>query len=102
MGLRAIARDFDLPCDEIAYVGDDLNDLLAFRISGYPIAVANAAPEVKAEAASITQASGGQGAIREIIEAILHGRGCWEEAVNNYLTALREPERFAKMPRTEE
>lgn len=102
MGVRTISRDFELPCSEIAYVGDDLNDLLAFRLVGYPIAVANASPEVKAEAKYITRASGGQGAVREIVEAILRGQGCWEEAVAHYLTVLREPDRVIRMPRTEE
>lgn len=102
MGLKVIAHDFDLPCREIAYVGDDLNDLLAFRIAGCPIAVANASPEVKAEALYVTHAAGGQGAVREIVEAILRSQGRWEDAVNNYLNVLKEPGRIAKMPRTEE
>ncbi len=102
LGLRAIAHDFDLPYSEIAYIGDDLNDLLALRVVGFPIAVANASAEVKAEVAYVSQAPGGQGAVREIIEAILRGQGRWDEAVANYLTVLREPEMVAKMPRTEE
>lgn len=102
LGLRAIAHDFDLPYSEIAYVGDDLNDLLALRVVGFPIAVANASPEVKAEAHYTTRAAGGDGAVREIIEAILRSQGRWDDAVNNYLSVLREPERVAKMPRTEE
>jgi len=102
LGLRAIAHDFDLPYDEIAYVGDDLNDLLALRVVGFPIAVANASPEVKAEVKYISQASGGQDAVREIIEAILRGQGHWDEAVENYLNVLRNPERVSRMPRTEE
>ena len=102
IGLKTIAHDFELSCNEIAYVGDDLNDLLAFQISGYPIAVANACPELKAQASYVTQAAGGQGAIREIVELVLRSQGRWEEAIENYLNVLREPERVAKMPRTEE
>ena len=102
LGLRTIAHDFNLCCHDLAYVGDDLNDLLAFRIAGCPIAVASASPEVKAEAAYITQAPGGQGAIREIVEAILRAQGRWDEAVANYLNILREPERIAKTAPAEE
>lgn len=102
VGLRIISREFDIPLSEIAYVGDDINDLLAFRVVGMPIAVANAAEEVKAQADYITKAQGGEGAVREVVEAILKAQGGWEAAVEQYLNVLREPERVAKMPRTEE
>ena len=102
VGLRIIAREFDLPLSEIAYVGDDINDLLAFRVVGLPIAVANAAAEVKALADYITQARGGEGAVREVVETLLKAQGGWDAAVEQYLHVLREPERVARMPRTEE
>lgn len=101
-GLRIIARDLGVQVSEIAYVGNDLNDLLAFRVAGFPIAVANAAEEVKARAAYVTAKPGGEGAIREVVEAIFVGQHNWDAAVENYLNALRDPERVRRFPRTEE
>jgi 3-deoxy-D-manno-octulosonate 8-phosphate phosphatase (KDO 8-P phosphatase) len=46
--------------------------------------VANAVPDVKAAAAHVTLASGGHGAVREIVEAILRARGDWNEILARY------------------
>jgi len=60
--------------DETAYMGDDLPDMpLALR-AGLSVAVADACH-------FITNARGGQGAAREVIELILKSQGRWEEAV---------------------
>ncbi len=57
-----------------AYVGDDVPDIPLLRYAGFAIAVANAVGEVKAECTLTTQASGGQGAVREICDLILASR----------------------------
>jgi 3-deoxy-D-manno-octulosonate 8-phosphate phosphatase (KDO 8-P phosphatase) len=68
---------------EVAYVGDDLPDLSILRRVGLAVAVANASPEVKHAAHYITARSGGEGAIREVIELIVKAQGKWEEATRN-------------------
>jgi 3-deoxy-D-manno-octulosonate 8-phosphate phosphatase (KDO 8-P phosphatase) len=70
--------------EDAAFVGDDLADLQVLRRVGLPIAVANAVAEVKAVAAFVTQAPGGQGAVREAAEAILKARGVWPEMLERY------------------
>ncbi|HXE57439.1 MAG TPA: HAD hydrolase family protein [Gemmatimonadales bacterium] len=77
--------------DEVAFVGDDLADLPVLERVGLPIAVANAVPEVKRAARFVTGASGGHGAVREVIEALLKARGEWEEALRRYLRQ-RDPD----------
>jgi CMP-N-acetylneuraminic acid synthetase/3-deoxy-D-manno-octulosonate 8-phosphate phosphatase KdsC-like HAD superfamily phosphatase len=65
---------FPLPAfksEEIAYVGNDVNDLECLQWAGLPIAVADATPEVLAAAKYVTRKSGGQGAIREICDALV-------------------------------
>ncbi len=88
MALRLAARDANVPLEEIAFVGYDLNDLPAMRLAGCPMAVHNAVPEIRALAQYITDAPGGQGAIREIIEQIFKSRGQWESAIERYLVCL--------------
>ena len=48
--LRKWARENDVPLADIAYLGNDVNDLPAMRIVGWPVAVANAHPLVLEEA----------------------------------------------------
>jgi 3-deoxy-D-manno-octulosonate 8-phosphate phosphatase (KDO 8-P phosphatase) len=59
---------------ECAFIGDDWPDLPAMALCGYPIAVADAAPDVRAAAAWVTAARGGDGAVREAIEHILRAK----------------------------
>ncbi|MDQ3137992.1 MAG: HAD hydrolase family protein [Gemmatimonadota bacterium] len=72
--------------EDAAFVGDDLADLQVLRRVGLPIAVANAVAEVKAVAAYVTLAAGGQGAVREVIEALLKARGHWPELLERYFS----------------
>jgi 3-deoxy-D-manno-octulosonate 8-phosphate phosphatase (KDO 8-P phosphatase) len=67
--------------EEVAYLGDDLPDMPLARRSGLAVAVNDAAFELKAVCHYITQAHGGKGAAREVIELILKSQGRWEEAV---------------------
>jgi len=60
---------------QIAYIGDDVLDLPVMRVVGLPIAVANARPEVKAAGLYVTNATGGHGAIREVVDWLLELRG---------------------------
>jgi 3-deoxy-D-manno-octulosonate 8-phosphate phosphatase (KDO 8-P phosphatase) len=68
----------------LAFVGDDLADAPVFERAGLAIAVANARPHIKAMAHHITEASGGRGAVREVIEALLQARGQLEAAHHAY------------------
>jgi 3-deoxy-D-manno-octulosonate 8-phosphate phosphatase (KDO 8-P phosphatase) len=67
--------------DEVAYLGDDLPDMPLAQRAGLAVAVANAAPELKAISHYITRASGGEGAAREVVELILKAQGRWEDAI---------------------
>lgn len=79
--LLQLMDEMEVNADSIAYVGDDLNDLSAFREAGVKFAVANASPEVKAVADYVTHAPGGGGGIREIAEMLLRANGHWDEIV---------------------
>lgn len=72
--LLNICRVEGIDASECAYVGDDNADLAAFEVAGLPIAVANAVPEVLAAASLVTSKSGGAGAVREVVEALLASR----------------------------
>lgn len=70
-----------LTAEEVAYLGDDLPDMPVSQLAGLAVAVANAAPELKAICHYVTRANGGEGAAREVVELILKAQGRWEEAI---------------------
>ncbi|MEN6356322.1 MAG: HAD hydrolase family protein [Armatimonadota bacterium] len=93
-----IANLYSLERDEIAYMGDDLNDLPAFERAGFSIAVSNAVDEVKNRADMTTRLPGGKGAVREAIETILKAGGNWGDAVRSFLDEMALEEDIKKGP----
>ncbi len=73
--------------ENVAMVADDLPDLAVVRRVGFPVAVANAQPEILREARWVTGAPGGRGAVREFARALLIARGEWEDLVEAYTRA---------------
>jgi len=69
--LRDMMDRHNLVPEAVIYVGDDLPDLGLAAVVGTFIAPADAVPEVRAAAAFVTSASGGQGAVREVCDLIL-------------------------------
>ncbi|MHC4663653.1 MAG: KdsC family phosphatase [Planctomycetota bacterium] len=68
----------------ICYVGDDLMDIPVMRRVGFPVAVANADPEVWAVALHVTKLGGGHGAVREVAEFILKKQEKWNGIIARY------------------
>ncbi len=82
-GLR---RRFGLAWEEIAYMGDDLNDLPLLSQTGLSGCPADGAAEVREAADFVSSHAGGAGAAREFIEYILKQEGRWDEAVRSFFT----------------
>jgi 3-deoxy-D-manno-octulosonate 8-phosphate phosphatase (KDO 8-P phosphatase) len=82
--LEEILRDAGLKPEQVAYVGDDLTDVVVMNRVGLAIATANARPEVKRSALHVTQTAGGNGAVREVCELLLKAQGHWEELLAKY------------------
>ncbi|HXB57557.1 MAG TPA: HAD-IIIA family hydrolase [Vicinamibacteria bacterium] len=78
--LREILAEQGLTAQEVAYIGDDLNDLPVMNAVALSAAPADAPFEVRAQAFMIMEARGGGGCLREFVEAILRARGDWERA----------------------
>jgi 3-deoxy-D-manno-octulosonate 8-phosphate phosphatase (KDO 8-P phosphatase) len=82
--LEEILGKAGLSADQVAYMGDDLTDIVVMNRVGLSIAPANARTEVKRSAMHTTQAAGGQGAVREVIELLLDAQGHWEKLLEKY------------------
>ncbi len=68
--LREFAQRNSLELGEVCFMGDDVNDLPAMAICGFSAAPADARPAVLARVDFATTSPGGQGAVRELIEAL--------------------------------
>jgi len=81
--LKTFATQNNLLSENIAYIGDDLNDLLAMRFAGVSACPKNAAQEIKDYCDFIINANGGDGAVREFIEIILKEQNLWNIVIEN-------------------
>lgn len=79
-----ICRQAGAAPEEAVFIGDDLPDIPVLQAAGIGVAVANARPEVKAAAAWATRARGGEGAVREVAEALLRARGHWQAVLERF------------------
>ena len=70
--LTGFVAKYQLSLDEVAYVGDDLNDIPSLKMAGIAVAVADADDEVKAVANIVTTRKGGDGAVREFATLLLN------------------------------
>lgn len=79
--MTKLAMDCGVPLSSAAFIGDDWPDLAAMRIVGMPIAVADAAPELKSIAKFVTVSRGGRGAVREATEHLLGLNRMFDQAM---------------------
>ncbi len=85
--LEQLAAALNLTPLQAAAVGDDLVDLPLMARVGLAVAVADAAPEVKAAAHWVTTLPGGKGAVREVCDLLLKVQGKWGEAISPWTEA---------------
>jgi len=84
-----VLADAGVTGDEVMFIGDDFTDVPLFHRSGLAVAVANARDEVKRAAHYVTEAKGGEGAVREIVELVLKAQGRWQAVVDKYFETVK-------------
>jgi 3-deoxy-D-manno-octulosonate 8-phosphate phosphatase (KDO 8-P phosphatase) len=84
-GYEELRRQAGLEDDEIAYMGDDLQDLPVLRRVGFSAAPADAPTDVRERVSWVSRNGGGHGAVREMIEHVLQAQGTWAGAVTDFL-----------------
>ncbi len=83
--IKELIERYQLDASELLYLGDDLIDIPPMKFVGRAVAVANAHAVVKDVAQAITEINGGEGAVREVCEWVLHINGDWQAAMESYL-----------------
>lgn len=82
---QEVLRQAGVDENEVAFVGDDLTDIPIMQRAELAVAVADAVAETRSVAHYVTQAKGGRGAVREVVEIILKSQGRWNDLVDEYL-----------------
>ena len=79
MVFEKLVAHYKLKTKEVAFIGDDLNDLPVFRLSGFAVCPADTYDYIKHQADLITVAKGGEGVLREVADLVLQARGFFEK-----------------------
>lgn len=80
-----IGRQRDLTDDQVAYMGDDVLDLPVLMRVGLSAAPADAVDEVRSRVHWVSHATGGHGAVRELVEVVLRAQERWAGLIEPYL-----------------
>jgi 3-deoxy-D-manno-octulosonate 8-phosphate phosphatase (KDO 8-P phosphatase) len=75
VALKEFAAGINIDLSAICYMGDDVNDVEAMEMAGVSAAPANATRDAIDIAHFVTRAPGGNGAVRELVEAMLAAKG---------------------------
>lgn len=78
--IRAMAERYGLTLRQVAYIGDDINDLEALTAVGWSASPADGMPVVRAAVDYVCEKKGGEGAVREIVEMILEAQAARPKA----------------------
>ncbi len=71
VAVKRLCDKYNIAPENVAYVGDDINDIDVIKMVGFGCAPADALPQVKSVADYVTKAKGGEGVIREVVETII-------------------------------
>lgn len=82
---KELCRELGITLGEVAFIGDDLNDLPLLRLAGFSASPANTPEYVKREVNYVTTAHGGYGAFREFVEKLLADNGVLESMIEKFL-----------------
>ncbi len=82
--LEQLCAKYGLQADEVAFIGDDLQDLPLLTRVGLAACPEDAVAEVRAACQWTVPIQGGRGVLRAVAEEILKAKGQWAEVVSRY------------------
>jgi len=91
--IREMAARHGLTLSQVAYIGDDINDLETLKEVGFSASPADGLPDIVAAVDYVCQKKGGEGAVREIIEMILEAQRSKVESGKWKVEGLRSGKR---------
>jgi 3-deoxy-D-manno-octulosonate 8-phosphate phosphatase (KDO 8-P phosphatase) len=82
---QALLQEKGLTPEQTGYVGDDILDVPLLRVVGFAAAVGDAEAYVMEAADYVAARAGGNGAVREVTDFLLHAHGLWDSATAEFL-----------------
>ena len=82
--LKELVKELNLSFDEVAVIGDDLNDLAMMKLTKQTFAPADANPYVYEYVSTPLKKSGGNGAVAEMVEIILKENNLYKELIDKW------------------
>ena len=79
MVFEKLLAHYKLKSKEVAFIGDDLNDLPVFKVAGLAVCPADTYDYIKERADLVTVAKGGEGVVREVADLVLEAKGMFEK-----------------------
>jgi len=83
---QILEKDFMTSMGNVAYVGDDFNDLRNIKNSAVSFAPSDSNPIVRKYASITTEAKGGEGVLIEVVRTVLTAQGKWEGVIEQFLS----------------
>lgn len=83
--VRSICVELAIELSDVAYIGDDINDLKLLKAVGFSASPENAPDYIKKEVDYVTNKRGGEGAFRDFVEHILKENNLLDKALELYL-----------------
>ena len=80
---KKLKEELKLQDEEIAYMGDDLNDYTVMKLAGLKGAPEDACEEIREIADYVSSKKGGEGAVREFLEYLLKKENLWSKIIEN-------------------
>ena len=87
--VEKLCAELQISLQEVAYIGDDLNDAMLLRAVGFSAIPANAPAYMGKYAQIRLNKRGGDGAFREFVELLLEKEGLLETAIEKYVDATQ-------------
>ena len=84
--LKKILERLNLSFENVAYMGDDLNDIGLMKKIALPACPHDAVLEILEICKFISNKNGGEGAVRDLLEHIMRANGMWKKVLDRYLT----------------
>ena len=78
-----LAKHYQLRLKEVAFIGDDINDLCVFELAGFSVCPADTFKYIKERTDLTTSAKGGEGVLREVADLVLAAQDKFEKVIES-------------------
>ena len=82
---QQLCNELNIDLTDVAYIGDDIGDIVLLNAVGFSSAPFNAPDYIKTKVDYVTIKSGGEGAFREFVEEILRKENMFESVIESFL-----------------